>query len=464
VGLLAGLAVFWLFGGHRLVRAHRTALKRGTLDGLTGLANHRAFQDELSRAAALAGRSGEPLGLIMLDIDGLKVANDRFGHRHGDKRLQDVGLILSDGRAGDRAFRIGGDEFAVLLPWTDAEGAARVANRVRQRLALKQIAASAGAGDLGPGQSAGDLRDEVDAALLEAKRQGGDRSLRFDEIAHRVSVMTAARARAFDALVAESGIDVAFQPIWDLSEGVLLGVEALARPHARYEFTGPAGAFDCAQQLGRVHELDVLCAGRILARAGELPAGASLFLNLSPATLDADADNAGRESWLKVAAEALGFDPSRIVVEVTERAGSSTLLVIQSMRDLQRNGFRIAIDDVGTGNSGLEMLRATKANYIKIDRTVIVEALTDPSARGVLMAMTAFADETGALVVAEGIEDEEVLTFVLDFAGLSGSAAITGGQGYGLGRPGSQPPSGVVPPLLRAGLLQRAVRREAAIA
>ena len=103
---------------------------------------------------------------------------------------------------------------------------------------------------------------------------------------------------------------------------------------------------------------------------------------------------------------------------------------------------------MGTGNSGLEMLRELQPEYVKLDRSVVVGALTDPNARGVLMGVTAFAHETGAFVIAEGIEDEEILDFINTLPTRTASPQIDGGQGYGLGRPELQlPKSALVAPI-----------------
>jgi EAL domain-containing protein (putative c-di-GMP-specific phosphodiesterase class I) len=104
---------------------------------------------------------------------------------------------------------------------------------------------------------------------------------------------------------------------------------------------------------------------------------------------------------------------------------------------LRLQGFQIAIDDVGTGNSGLAILRQVKVEYVKLDRSIVTAASTDPAARGVLMAISTFAQETGAYVIAEGIEDQETLEFLqqLDDRALHGQTIIQGGQGYRLGRP-----------------------------
>ena len=146
---------------------------------------------------------------------------------------------------------------------------------------------------------------------------------------------------------------------------------------------GPSQAFDVAERSGRVHELDTLCVRRALEGAKDLPAGACLFVNVAPQTLDRDADG---DTWIADAVRSSKLDPSRVVIEVTERVGAATETVLRSIEHLRAAGLRIALDDVGVGNSGLEMLRRARPDFVKIDRTVVTESRTDPGARAVLAA------------------------------------------------------------------------------
>jgi EAL domain-containing protein (putative c-di-GMP-specific phosphodiesterase class I) len=291
-----------------------------------------------------------------------------------------------------------------------------------------------GLGTLRPGLAADTLRGEADRALYEAKRQKGGRVAHFDEIRERVVVTTSERREAVRRLIDEGRLTTVFQPIWNFDGGTLLGVEALTRPDRSYGLSGPAEAFDIAEQIGRVHQLDVLCVESALRCVPELEPGVLLFFNLSPLTLDLDAE---ADVWLAPAVERAGLRPQDIVVEVTERFGGRTASVVKRLKQLRQQGFKIAVDDVGTGNSGLEMLSQIEAEFVKLDRSIVAAAATESGARAVLMAMAAFARQTGAFVIAEGVEDEETLEFLrgIDARNLSSTAIIQGGQGYGLGRP-----------------------------
>jgi diguanylate cyclase (GGDEF)-like protein len=436
---VAGL--FYLFGGRTLLRHHRLALERATRDGLTDLPNHRAFEDELAQATSAAGRNQDPLALALLDLDDFKLVNDRHGHLQGDALLRRVAAVLRDGRAADRAYRIGGDEFALLMPNTDEQGAQILVKRLSRTLGEADASVSIGVATVRAGHSAEELRAEADAALYEAKRRGGKRSVSFSEIRDRVSVTTTSKREAVRRLVANQRLTTVFQPIWSFGSGSLLGVEALTRPDPSYELSGPAEAFDIAEQIGCVHELDELCATRALKAASDLPDKALLFVNMAPKTLELDSD--GNE-WLHAAVERAGLARDRVVVEVTERIGARTAPVIESLERLRRLGFKLALDDVGTGNAGLEMLRKIGAEYVKLDQSIVTAAATEPNARAVLMAMATFARQTGAFVIAEGIEDEETLEFLRGVEALDvqpGTSIIQGGQGFELGYPSPQMPS-----------------------
>ena len=355
--------------------------------------------------------------------------------------------VLRDGRAGDRAYRTGGDEFAALLPHTDADGALLLSRRVSRSIAETGVKVSIGVSTLRPGQPADELRAEADAALYDAKRRGGNGVALFDEIRGDVVVTTSETARAVRAMIEERGIDTVFQPIWNLQAGTLLGVEALTRPHATYDLSGPAEAFDVAQQLGRVHELDGICIANALAAVPPLPQDALIFLNVCPQTLDIDSD---QDDWLLVALSNAAVPLERVVIEVTERFAGRTASIVKCLEQLRLHGLKIALDDVGTGNAGLEMLRKVNADFVKLDQSIVDAATIEPSARAVLMAMATYAHQTGAFVIAEGIQDEDTLEFLcaLNDRDDQPHRIIGGGQGFTLGHPTSHIDT-ACPPILQ---------------
>ncbi|MEP7158439.1 MAG: GGDEF domain-containing protein [Chloroflexota bacterium] len=176
--------------GREQRRARDDALRLSRFDSLTGLHSRDYFMTLLEQEILRAGRSGRPFALLMLDLDGLKAANDRFGHASGDQLLRSVADALSgDIRATDLAARYGGDEFVVFLPETDLAGAMLVADKVRidiARLALPHngqvIRTSVSVGLVTypeDGRSSTELMRRADLAMYEAKRRGRDQVVRF---------------------------------------------------------------------------------------------------------------------------------------------------------------------------------------------------------------------------------------------------------------------------------------------
>jgi len=431
--LVGSLALFWLLAGRSLHARHRFAVQRAMRDGLTELGNHRAFQEELRRAASAAERNGLDFALAVLDVDDFKFLNDRRGHQQGDELLRRVARVLSGGtRAQDRAFRTGGDEFALLLPGTTEHEALAAARRLRRLVGESGLAISCGISATRPGvRSPVVVREEAEAALQEAKRRRSQDPVRYSEVSGQADILTPQKAHSVRLMVEHGALDAALQPIWGLEGSDLVGFEGLARPHSVYELAGPAEAFDVAEQIGRIADLDRLCVRRILEHAADLPGDARLFVNVHPASLEDEGNGA---DWLLDLLHRARVAPDRVVIEVTERSGARAAAVARSVERLREAGLRVALDDVGAGNSGLEMLHSVAVDYVKIDRSVVVRALTEVNARAVLAAIIAFAHESGTFVIAEGIEDDAMLEFVRGLE-VHASGGIRGAQGYGLGRP-----------------------------
>ncbi|MDP8992961.1 MAG: EAL domain-containing protein [Actinomycetota bacterium] len=434
LSLMIALPLLWLVGGRSLADRYRSAEERSLRDSLTNLANHRSFQEELHVEVARSVRHGMPLSVAMIDVDDFKVINDQRGHRHGDEILVALAAVLEAGRVSDRAFRVGGDEFALVLPHTDKEGAYVAAEAFRRAAAerLSGPTISVGLATLGSHGDANVLRDQADAALYEAKRMGRNRVVCFDESTQAL-VLPAEKVQALLRLLEEGRISAVFQPIWRMPEGRVMAFEGLARPAEDYGFTGPLEAFLVAERVGRVDELDALCRRAVLEGARGLPPDVLLFVNVSPQVLDHES-LAGHGLVEEV--EAVGLVPERVVIEVTERSTERLSVVVQEATRLRRRGFGLALDDVGSGNAGLEMLLQVPFDFVKVDREVVVSARHEGPGGAVLAAVCAFASETGAFVIAEGVEDRATLE-VLQQLVIRHRLSAYGAQGYLLGRPGS---------------------------
>lgn len=400
-------------------------------DNLTALGNHRAFHDEIVLALERARAESETLALALIDIDDFKVVNDRLGHARGDSVLRTLGELLANPFLGGLAFRIGGDEFAVLFEATSAQQAAALVEGLRGDMLRAKMGStvSAGIAVWDCGFTAASLNERADAALYEAKRRGRNQVVVFDAVADVVSILTSVKVDAVRRVIENRSVSVHFQPIVDVASANVLGYEALARFPLVPEAPSPEEFFDIAERIGRSYDLDDVCVEAIFARAAELPEATRLFVNVSPQTLDHE-NFVGR---LKDAARTSGIAPDRVVVELTERSMERPVNVIREANRLRAAGFRLALDDVGSGNAGLALLGSLSVEYIKIDRSVVSAAVSGRVGRAVYAGILAIARENGSYVIAEGIEDDAMYRFV------SVNREVRGIQGYHIGPPAPTP-------------------------
>jgi diguanylate cyclase (GGDEF)-like protein len=441
---------------------YQAALADALLDPLTGLGNHRAFQEELDRQVAAAERYGVSLSLAILDLDEFKAINDGQGHAFGDRALAHFGTLVAGGlRRADRPFRIGGDEFALLLPHTDADGAKIVIRRLLASALQPALRSDSDPGSLSfsagisalpePASSRAQLYSQADAALYAAKRSGRTDVQIFDP-ASEPSEDLGGVGMAVAEVIARGWLRPVYQPIVELKTGALLGVEGLIRPVSPAPFADPGSLFAAAAASGHLVALDLTCVETIVAGASGLAPGAFLSVNLSPATIEAPEFSTA--ALLSILTR-YGFPPERLLVELTEQQPVTDVEKVRLKLDTCRGaGIRLAADDVGAGNAGLRLLAELRFDVIKVDLTLVQRSASSASSSAVIESVVALAGRTGAMLVAEGIEYPEQLE-QLDRLG------ITIGQGFLLGRPGPLP--GTEPPVVeRAAPVSRSTPVEAA--
>ena len=421
---------------HAYDRARLDALQ----DGLTGLGNHRAFQEELDGQLATAREASAPLALLMIDVDDLKSTNDRRGHMAGDEVLRTVAQIMrANVRRGDHPFRIGGDEFAILLPGCDLDSAELIANH------LLAAAVSGNHGRSGPcsltigvtafPELSADRQQMVlhaDAALYSGKRHGRTTVQAFDPERHSVAADSRPLAEltaAVERVTTGGLLRPVYQPIHSLETGRVIGFEGLVRLEPGAGFPDPSSLFVAAEATRRTIELDMICARTVLAGASRLGPGQYLAINLSPRTLEADAFHPVEFVTL---AKRYSIPPTQLVVELTERESIEDLRRLQAaIASLRRHHIRVAIDDVGAGNAGLRLLSELDFDIMKIDLSLVRSGTQHDSSEAVLKALGEMARQRGCSTVAEGIETLEQLEAVL-------SLRLGAGQGYFLGRPATE--------------------------
>jgi len=363
-----------------MTKAYDLAREDSLRDVLTGLGNHRAFQEELDRELEWYQRYRVPVALLLIDLDDFKLVNDSDGHAAGDDLLREMGRLIGQvTRYADRTFRIGGDEFAILMPQTDGEGAMQLSNRLLER--ALQPRGSGRSIPFSGGVSAcpqyattrTQLYAQADAALYWCKRHGRASVDVFQEVRDRAASQEASNelSAQIAKVVNERLIRPVYQPIVDLQTGRVLGFEGLSRPSPESGFADPGTMFTAAETMGRTVELDLACLHAVIAGARSMPADQLLSINISPRTIEAPHFSA--EALLAIIGR-YGIAPQRVVVELTEREKVEDVSRLQAaLTALQRAGLRIAADDVGAGNAGLRLLSQFRFDIVKIDLSLVQE-------------------------------------------------------------------------------------------
>jgi diguanylate cyclase (GGDEF)-like protein len=395
-------------------------------DVLTGLKNRREFDRALRTIPRL------PFAVLSVDVDRLKDINDSQGHAAGDALLRVVGHTLGLlVRGWDVMARVGGDEFAALLPEVGVFGAQLVAERMR--LAMHSLVLPTGPVRITVGWSAApagadppSVWQRADESLYHAKRAGGDRAAGSSyEGGEAADIAERSYSDVVARVLKGGSITTMFQPIVSLDDGEVMGYEALARPEGFAAMDSVEPVFEAARTGGQIRDLDWLCRRRAVEEARQLPGDKPLFLNISAAAL---LDPVHGVDQLLLLLSAAGRAASSVVLEVTEHERIRDYEVLaRVLASYRAEGVRFALDDVGEGHSTLELLAASSSEFLKLGRSLTMTS-TKVGSRAAMDATMAFARVSGAVVIAEGVENE----FVAD---LMKAGGIKLGQGFGLGKP-----------------------------
>ncbi|MDO9442349.1 MAG: EAL domain-containing protein [Beijerinckiaceae bacterium] len=407
-------------------------------DALTGLANRSRFQAELSGLETDPTPSCGSTALLLIDLDGFKQINDTFGHALGDECLKEIARRLQNiCGAADLVARVGGDEFAVLLKaCADRRSLNLMANAIVEGLRRPiersgqsfQLGASVGVAlcDVHLKAELAEFFTKADTALYAAKAAGKNTFRFFEPVMKQASELRLATIQSVGLALAQDQLDLHYQPKFQLSDGALAGFEALLRwrmPEGRTVSAGAfLAAFDDPELSDRIGRFVI---SRALAQAAEWKSDGLAFghvsLNASPRQLQAprfvDA--------LIVQVEEAGLSPEMFEIEMTE----SLILtekngpVYRQARRLRDAGFRIAIDEFGTGYASVVRMRDFPADTIKIDRSFMRRLLSSKGDAAIVEAVLSLGGKLGKTVIAVGVETEEQ-------AGRLAELGCTGAQGF----------------------------------
>ena len=393
-------------------------------DPLTGLYNRRRLGDELDRLLVYASRYDRAGMLVMMDIDDFKFINDTRGHAAGDAALKAfAGAIIERVRDTDVVARIGGDEFAMVLPETSEEQARAIVEQIRASLASSDfdppIRISGGVVRFGDERfSVEDALIAADIALYEAKDAGKDqvRAYRGSAGAAVTWVERVRSALADERLVLYS------QPIIDVRSGAALCEELLVRMISDDgELILPEAFLPTAERYGLITEIDRWVTSRGLALA---LGGSHVSINLS-------AHSIGDAGLLQLMRQAIagGMRPENVIFEITETAALTNIHEARAFAEsVSGLGFAVALDDFGTGFGSFAYLKHLPAQYLKIDMEFVREMVTSATDRAIVSSIAHVAHSLGKRVIAEGVEDEETLRTLRRYG-------VDNAQGFFLGRP-----------------------------
>lgn len=379
-------------------------------DQLTGIGNRRSFDTAFNDPELLSNT----FGLLLIDIDNLKIVNDSLGHCAGDTQIATVARRLATLAGKNNAFRLGGDEFAIICRGCQDHASLRQKAYMALDAVTQPIMTENGT--LSPSVTIGGVLNGIDGTAPEQLRQNADMALyhakqvrrggyvQFDPSHKSTILRRIAESRELLEALDEDRVIAFYQPVVSLETGRITGVEALARirrPDGRIATASEFQmAFDDARNTSRLTAQMIDLAFTELRRW--LDEGLPIeHVAINLATADFRPDDL--EERLMSALERTGLSPHRLQLEVTE-----TVLmeghVAQPMANLRKRGVRVALDDFGTGFASLTHLLHFPVDVIKIDKTFVEKLLTDVPSAAIVEALSDIAHKTGLDVVAEGVE------------------------------------------------------------
>jgi diguanylate cyclase (GGDEF)-like protein len=409
-------------------------------DPLTGTYNRRAYERDWRSLLDESKNKRIALTLMLFDCDHFKAINDTYGHQVGDKVIRAIAERLQDAlRSDDRLYRLGGDEFATVLKDANLEQARQIAERcqtlltgydfralgVREPVTVSIGLAQASSADP---ETLSELPKRADLAMYKAKRPNSTKIVIFHEEAHdcaRTIVANREVSAVYQAIADPARIEMHYQPVVRLPDARAEYYEALVRIRHEGELIHPGAVLPVVEARRMEMEFDraVLTAVLRDLEQGLLPAGSGVAVNLSGSSIiDASMPPLIRQlsRYLK---------DFKVVLEITENALITPLAQASNhLEELRRAGFKVALDDFGSGYSSVRYLASMPVDLVKFDITMI-QALQEEGREGLIVTdLARMIRDAGYELVAEGIES-------LDAAEKVKALGFSHAQGHYFGHP-----------------------------
>lgn len=428
-----------------LERAERTEAELRYLadhDSLTGLLDRRRFRAELDQYVSFSARYGGRGAVMIIDIDSLKGINDTHGHHAGDNLIRQVaGVMRERVRATDIVARLSGDEFAILMPQTDVEGAMHLGEDLRAQIAESihptpdadpatiSVGITMFGGEKGIGAES--VLVAADQAMYRAKEGGRNQIALFrdpDEPQRDPERRQTTAARIRDALT-DDRLSLHTQPIRSLASGGIERYELLLRMTSEEGELLPAASFiEAAERSGMIQELDRWVVGRaleLLVERERQGAPLSLHVNISGASLT----DISVLEFIERRLDEGGADPSRCTFEITETANVYDYERATGFADrLTEFGCQVAIDDYGAGFGPFHYLKRIPFDLIKIDGSFVRDMPRSDADQLTVQAIVQIARGLGKTTIAEYVQDDQTAEMLREYG-------VDMAQGYHLGRP-----------------------------
>jgi diguanylate cyclase (GGDEF)-like protein len=410
-------------------------------DGLTDLPNRVLFEDRCTQALAIAQRNQNLVAVMLVSLDRFKKVTESLGHAAGDVVLTEAAarlqLCVTD---GDTVARFEGDEFALLLTHVAetaelAETARAVSDVFRApfRLGSQEVYVSTSIGiSLFPfnGKDTSMILRNAVAAQYRAKKQGGNNYQFYAADMNALAVKRLELETGMRRAIENNEFVTFYQPVVNLASGAVVGSEALVRwQHPELGLLPPGRFIGLAEDTGLILDIGDIVLREACARTRAWQnrgfAGLRIAVNISARHFQ----QTGFSERLVEILDETRFDPTCLELELTETSiMENTEAAVKMLGQIRKLGVKVAIDDFGTGYSSLSYLKHLPIDTVKLDRSFVMGATTDPDDASLVMAIVTLAHNLRLRVIAEGVETDDQFSFLR-------SLKCDEAQGYLFGKP-----------------------------